>query len=135
MEGTDVRQARTVLPVARELGVERGHHGQVLLGGDETGIRQLRARRGDVPGQSFLAVRIQRQVEVILPQNEVAAGDLVHGLVEPDDPADRLVAGSTTHPLGPVYPRQCVLPYTGTERQRTIGRATCRERVWQYGEI
>src|SRR3546814_4878088 len=72
------------------LGVERGHHGQVLLGGDETGIRQFRARRGDVPGQSFLAVRIQRQDEVVLAQHEVARGDLVHGLVELDTLADRL---------------------------------------------
>src|SRR3546814_4892251 len=72
-------------------------------------MRQLRARRGDVPGQSFLAVRIQRQDEVILAQNEVAGGDLVHGLVELDDLADRLVAGRNHHALGAVEHRQCVL--------------------------
>src|SRR3546814_5975244 len=40
IEGTDVSQARTVLPVARERGIERGHNGQVLLGGEDTGTRR-----------------------------------------------------------------------------------------------
>ncbi len=115
VERADVGQAGAVLPVGRQLGVEGRRDRKVFLDRDETRIGQFGPGRRHVLREPLLVVGVHGHSEVVLAQHEVARGHLVHGLVQFDDLAHRLVAGRDHHAFGAVQHLERVLPAHGAE--------------------
>ncbi|MCY1553400.1 hypothetical protein D9M68_898780 [compost metagenome] len=93
IERTQIRDTRTKAPVAGQLRIKSRRDGHVFLDRDKAGTRQLRTSLRHVVVQLLLIGGKDGHVEMVLAQDKVARGQLIHRKIQLHDLTDRLVLG------------------------------------------